>query len=305
MSKKDNHVPTGLKGLIDVQEEQDTQLQKIADDKGVILLAFIGSYVPRKYSPVRSGSTSINIVDEFGMEEALGEIARKTEGIEKKKVYFLVNSLGGSLSSSFKTAQSIRDAFNEITVFVPHIAASGGTLLALTGNKIRMGIMSQLSPVDPQVLYKNSEQVVSVNSLFRAKIKLDRKFAKNSEYELPYTDRHMAESLDPVIYEQFVGIQQEGIEYLKIILKKSGYNETIVEKIIDALAWTLPTHGFVIHRDLAKQIGLNVEFDDRDYDVWNKMREWFAKYIGEESDRHFIRYCIPKKQAITNKEKTN
>ena len=176
----DNHTPKGLKELIDVQEEHDKDLQKIADDNGVILLAFIGSYVPRRYSPIRSASTSINIVDEFGMEEVLGEITRRTKGFKKKNVYFLVNSLGGNLSSSFKTAKSIRDTFDEITVFVPHIAASGGTLLALTGNKIRMGIMSQLSPLDPQVLYKKSDQFVSVNSIFRAKGKLDTKFAKKT-----------------------------------------------------------------------------------------------------------------------------
>ena len=68
MNNKDKHVPKGLGGLIDVQKEQDKQLQKITDDNNVVLLAFIGSYVPLRYNPVRSGSTSINIVDEFGME---------------------------------------------------------------------------------------------------------------------------------------------------------------------------------------------------------------------------------------------
>ena len=70
---------------------------------------------------------------------------------------------------------------------------------------------------------------------------------------------------------------------------------------MDSLALTLPTHEFVIHRDLAKQIALNVGFDSVDYDVWNKMRECFAKYVVEESDRHFIRYCIPKNQSATSK----
>ena len=213
--------PKGLRDLIDVKEEVDDELQKIADENGVILLAFIGSYVPRRYDPVRSRSATIDIVDEFGTEEVLTEIVKRTEGFEKRDVYFLVNSLGGGLSSSFKTARSIRDTFDHITVFVPHIAASGGTLLALTGNKIIMGTMSQLSPVDPQVQYKYQNQTVSVNSLFRAKEKLDKIFSKKSEKKLPYTDRLMAESLDPVIYEEFFGITREGRVYLSTILEKA------------------------------------------------------------------------------------
>ena len=286
--------PKGLRDLIDVKQEEDEGLQKIADDKGVILLAFIGSYVPRRYDPVRSRSASIDIVDEFGTEEVLTEIIKRTKNLKNKDVYFLVNSLGGSLSSSFKTARSIRDTFNNITVFVPHIAASGGTLLALTGNKIIMGIMSQLSPLDPQVIYKDTAQTVSVNSVFRAKQKLDKKFSKKSEKELPYTDRLMAESLDPVIYEEFFGIKSEGMSYLTTILEKSGYDEDKIEKIVDALTFTLPTHGFVIDRELAEQIGIAVERDSDYHDVWTKMREWFAKYVIEETDKHFIRYCIPK-----------
>ena len=103
----------------------------------------------------------------------------------------------------------------------------------------------------------------------------------------------MAESLDPVIYEEFFGIRQEGIEYLKIILQKNNYDNATIDKIVDSLTLILPTHGFVIDRDLAKQIGLNIEYDNKNSDVWNKMRKWFAKYVIEESDRHFIRYCIP------------
>lgn len=297
----ESSTPKGLRDLIDVKEENDVELQKIADEKGVILLAFIGSYVARRYDPVRSRSATINIVDEFGTEEVLTEIVKRTENFEKRDVYFLVNSLGGGLSSSFKTARSIRDTFNNITVFVPHIAASGGTLLALTGNEIVMGTMSQLSPFDPQVSYIYKNQTVSVNSLFRAKKKLDEVFSKKPENELPYTDRLMAESLDPVIYEEFFGITAEGRFYLTTILKKSGYHKDVVSKIVDTLMLTLPTHGLVVDRELAEQIGISVAPHSAYPDVWRKMREWFAKYVSEETDKHFIRYCIPRTKKSQQK----
>jgi len=295
MSKKGEtrDTPEGFRKFIDSEEEKDEKLQELADDKNVVLLAFVGSYNAKKYNPTRSGSATITIVDEFGIEDALGDISQKIKNTEKKKAYLLINSVGGGVSSSFKIAQAIRDAFDEITVFVPHIAASGGTMLALTGNKIRMGIMSQLSPVDPQRPYKN-EGFVSVNSISRAKKRLDKKFEKQQEDEIGYPDRHMAELIDPVIYEEFFGLREANIKYLTIILKKSGYDEESIEQIIDELLFNLPTHSFVIDENLAQEIGLRVEADDTDMEEWNLMRHWFAKYVGKEADRHFIRYCIPK-----------
>lgn len=206
--------------------------------------------------------------------------------------YLLINSLGGGVSSSFKIAQAIRDTFDDITVFVPHIAASGGTLLALTGNRIRMGIMSQLSPVDPQRQYLD-HGFVSVNSIARAKKRLDKKFAKQQEQEAGYPDRHMVKMLDPVVYEEFWGLRKASEEYLSIILKKTKYAPEKIDEILDYLIFALPTHSFVIDKNLAAEIGLKVVADG-DEEEWDLMRKWFAKYVGEETDRHFIRYCIPK-----------
>ncbi len=71
-------------------------------------------------------------------------------------------------------------------------------------------------------------------------------------------------------------------------------DEEGIEQITDELLFKLPTHGFVIDRNLASEIGLRVESDDADVEEWNLMRHWFAKYVGREADRHFIRYCVPK-----------
>lgn len=286
-------IPKGLRKFVDTKIEKDEALQALCDKKNVVLLAFIGSYIPRKYNPVSSGSATISIVDEFGMEEALKDIQNSILNIKTKKAYLLINSLGGGVSSSFKIAQAIRDAFDDITVFIPHIAASGGTLLALTGNKIRMGIMSQLTPVDPQRPYGN-HGFVSVNSISRAKKRLDKKFEKQQEQEIGYPDRHMVDMIDPVVYEEFYGLRKASEEYLSTILKKTGYDKLDIERIVQILIFDLPAHSFVIDKNLAEEIGLKVSSDDEDLEEWDLMRDWFAKYVGEETDRHFIRYCVPK-----------
>ena len=282
----------GLRRFVDVKIEEDKALQALCDKKGVVLLAFVGSYVPLKYNPASSGSATISIADEFGMEEALNQIHSKINKTKAKNAYLLINSLGGAVSSSFKIAQAIRDAFDTITVFVPHIAASGGTLLALTGNTIRMGMMSQLGPIDPQIPY-TKYGLVSSNSIARAKRRLDKKFQKQQEQEMGYPDRHMVEMLDPVAYEEFHGWRIAVKEYLSTILKKTKYTQKRIDNISKNLIFTLPTHSFVIDKNVAKEMGLNVA-SDGDAEEWDLMRKWFAKYVGEETDRHFIRYCIPK-----------
>ncbi len=221
MDGRNEPIPKELGSLIEVEEEADDEIIKFAKDNNVTLLAFIGSYVPRRYSPSTRGYSTINVVDEFSIEQAITEVCKRTKKLPTRKLYLLVNSPGGSLASAFKTAKAVRDAFDDITVFVPHIAASGGTLIAMTGNRIVMGMMSQLSPLDVQVSFEDGH-IISVNSYFRAKARLDNYFSKKSVKESPYTMQHMAESIDPVMFEEFSGIQEEGIAYTDTILGKAG-----------------------------------------------------------------------------------
>ena len=103
----------------------------------------------------------------------------------------------------------------------------------------------------------------------------------------------MAELLDPVIYEEFYGLRKASEEYLSTILRKTNYTKEEIGKISDGLIFSLPTHGFVIDRNLALEMGLKVSLDSEDSEEWELMRNWFVRYVGEETDKHFIRYCIP------------
>jgi ClpP class serine protease len=132
-----------MESMIDAKAEDYNKIIEFANKKNVIMLAFIGSYAPKRHNPSFSASASMNIKDEFGVEKILNEIKDKKQDYKNQKVYFLINSMGGSLSSAYKIARAIRLSFNDITVFIPHYALSGGTLLSLIGDDIRMGIMSQ------------------------------------------------------------------------------------------------------------------------------------------------------------------
>ena len=273
-------------------------MQAYATDNDVILIGFIGTYYSKRFNPVSAQSASFNIRDEFGIEHILTEIEEKIPNAKEKKMFLLVNSMGGSLSSAYKISRVIREQFKDITVFVPHYALSGGTMLSLVGNRIRLGMMSQLSPVDVQLQYNGMQ--VSVNSLFKAQTTLNSIFSTNKPEELPYPYRHLAERLDPVILEEWKGYKEEGILYTKEILEKSGYENTNV--LTDILTTKFQTHGQVIQYDLAKILGLKVEKHDVDIESWNLMRLWLSKYINTATDRHYIRYVVPKDDAKKESE---
>ena len=48
---EDNEHPKEIGLMIDAEEEGDKELQKFANEQNVVLLAFIGSYVARRYNP--------------------------------------------------------------------------------------------------------------------------------------------------------------------------------------------------------------------------------------------------------------
>lgn len=269
-------------------KESDPDIRSFATERDTVMMAFVGSYVPRKSDAGVSEYASINVIDEFGVESMLTDI--KENAPNSKKAFLLVNSTGGSPSSAYKIAHAIRKSFDDITVFVPHNALSGGTLLALIGDRIRMDMMSQLGPLDMQVPYKG--QMISVNSLFRARQILDRVFQIEQPEEISHIDKHMAEILDPIIMGEWAGIQEEGILYLKSILEDGKYGNDS-EKLARKLSLGFPSHDYVINMYTAKVLGIRVEYGDVDKEAWSTVRSWLSKYLVQEADLHFIRYAIP------------
>jgi ClpP class serine protease len=63
----------------------------------------------------------------------------------------VLHTPGGLVLASEQIAYALRDHPAKVTVLVPHYAMSGGTLLALAADEIRMDASAVLGPVDPQL----------------------------------------------------------------------------------------------------------------------------------------------------------
>jgi ClpP class serine protease len=63
----------------------------------------------------------------------------------------VLHTPGGLVLASLQIARAIKARKAKVTVFVPHYAMSGGTLIALAADEIVMDNHAVLGPVDPQL----------------------------------------------------------------------------------------------------------------------------------------------------------
>ena len=87
-------------------------------------------------------------IDINDSEEILRAI-RLTE--PEMPIDFIVHTPGGLILSSEQIAMALRRHRGRVTVFVPHYAMSGGTLLCLAADEVAMDENAVLGPVDPRI----------------------------------------------------------------------------------------------------------------------------------------------------------
>src|SRR5467141_2204235 len=66
-------------------------------------------------------------------------------------VDLVLHTPGGLVLAALQIAKAVREHKAKVTVFVPHYAISGGTLIALAADEIVMCEHSVLGPIDPQL----------------------------------------------------------------------------------------------------------------------------------------------------------
>jgi len=278
-----------LSKILDVSKENDPELRKklleISSKNKAVLIAFIAPYVGKRVSPTRTLSAELGISEEFGVESVINDIRKMTDC---STLYLLLNSPGGLVASSYKVARALRKSFKKIVVFVPHIAASGGTLVALTGNEIVMGVMSQLSPLDPHSERGESfaKSVVdgfdTVTSFFR----------KMRVQDAPYTYKVLADKYDAEKLDIAVSALSLMEDYVCEILDGCGYKKEKVKKIAEDLVRGFKNHSEVITLEKAQKIELKAIGNEKYPEEWNSIRQWLEAYLLISADKHIIRYVV-------------
>jgi ClpP class serine protease len=74
----------------------------------------------------------------------------------------VLHTPGGLVLAALQIAKAVREHKAKVTVFVPHYAMSGGTLIALAADEIVMCEHSVLGPIDPQLGESPAASLIAV-----------------------------------------------------------------------------------------------------------------------------------------------
>ena len=77
------------------------------------------------------------------------DISEIIQGFEGRSADFLLQTPGGLVDATEKIISLLRHSLNDYRVIVPSWAKSAGTVIALSADRILLGVNSELGPIDP------------------------------------------------------------------------------------------------------------------------------------------------------------
>ncbi|MGB9833325.1 MAG: SDH family Clp fold serine proteinase, partial [Caldisericum exile] len=149
----------------------------------------------------------------------------------------ILHTPGGLVLATEQIAQALVRHKGKVTVFIPHYAMSGGTMLALASDEIVMDENAVLGPVDPQIGNYPAASIIKV-------------------LEEKNKDRIDDETLILADVSKKAMVQVK--EFVKKLLLANGRSEDDAERISTMLTEGRWTHDYPITFEEAKDIGLNV-----------------------------------------------
>ncbi|SDR63502.1 serine protease, ClpP class [Rhizobiales bacterium GAS113] len=148
----------------------------------------------------------------------------------------VLHTPGGLVLAALQIARAIRDHKSKVTVFVPHYAMSGGTLISLAADEIVMCRHSVLGPIDPQLGESPAASLLKVVE--------QKPVAEIDDQTLIRAD---------VARKAIAQVRQAAGELLQRTLP-ADRAEALAEKLATG-TWT---HDYPIWATTAKELGLSV-----------------------------------------------
>jgi ClpP class serine protease len=187
----------------------------------------------------------------------------------------ILHTPGGLALASEQIAHALNRHKGKVTVFVPHYAMSGGTLLALAADEIVMDENAVLGPVDPQL---GEYPAVSILNAIKLKDK-----NKIDDRTLILAD--VAQKAVAQMQEHVFGILRDNME------------EDKARRIAVELTSGQWTHDYPIMCDKAKEMGLPISCEVP-YEVLQLM-ELFPQPRGRRPSVQYIPipYSVPGKSG--------
>ncbi|MDF5713010.1 MAG: hypothetical protein PUP93_03770 [Rhizonema sp. NSF051] len=153
----------------------------------------------------------------------------------------ILHTPGGLVLATEQIARALIRHPSQVTVFVPHYAMSGGTMLALAADEIAMDANAVLGPVDPQLGNFPAASIIKVVE--------DKPISEIDDQTLIMADLSR-KAIDQV--QRFVRT------LLKDNIPKQKVKPENIETIVDSLTTGRVTHDYPITVEEATEMGLPI-----------------------------------------------
>lgn len=153
----------------------------------------------------------------------------------------ILHTPGGLVLATEQIARALIRHPSKVTVFVPHYAMSGGTMLAMAADEIVMDANAVLGPVDPQLGNFAAASILKVVE--------QKPISEIDDQTLIMADLSRK-------------AMQQVERFVRTLLKDNIPNQKIapenIEKIIDALTTGKVTHDYPVTVEEASELGLPI-----------------------------------------------
>ena len=177
---------------------------------------------------------------------------------EKKPILVILHSTGGYVEPAYLIGKLLHEySGDDLHIAVPRRAKSAATLLCCAADKIHMGALSELGPIDPQI---DNLPALGLKSSVQHIAELVSEYPQATELFSSY----LARSVKPIHIGYYERVAESAVQYAVRLLSPHVKNLRDKPEIIaKKLVYSYKDHGFVIDKQEAvsifgeKLVGLN------------------------------------------------
>lgn len=249
--------------------------------------------------------------------DAIRVMYRHLELLDKNpRLELFLYTRGGDVLTPWRMINLFNEYTSEFNLIVPFRAYSAGTLISLGANKIIMGKMGELGPIDPVVANAfnpkdptnpGAKVPISVEDVSSYLTLAEEKGHLKEEDSLIKVFSYLSENVHPLslgnVHRNYQLIRSMARKLLK--LSDSNRKESEINAIVDYLTKNLYAHNYMIPRNEARdEIGLNIiepspELEDLIWKLYSsyesilKLREPFTPLsLNKGREQNYLEFNI-------------
>lgn len=236
------------------------------------------------------GNIEISYSDDLPFSEMIATVPN-TDSLD-----ILIVTPGGSAQQVSQFVDKIRPRFTNVSMILPYMAMSAGTIWALSGNDILMDQRAFIGPIDPQVTGKDGKFVPA-----QAILALLKRIQEDGEGNIQkgqppnWSDRLILQNMDPKEIGNAISQSEYSIQLATEYLQKYKFRDwknhsngtpvtpdevaakakEVASKLCSHEYWKVHSHG--ISREVAwDELKIKIDFPETTQGLERAMRRFWA-----------------------------